>query len=62
VIGINKSAAATSDPAGSLLRVGKVYPSFCFLDATQHILIGSPQAIAEKFRRPAIGPSTTWSG
>jgi hypothetical protein len=24
------------------------FDPFCFLDATQHILIGSPQAIAEK--------------
>jgi hypothetical protein len=38
--------------------LARFYPSFCFPNSAQHILIGSPQAIAENFRGPAIGPST----
>jgi hypothetical protein len=47
--GVKKSAAATSDPAKNLLRVGKVFILLVVSSTPQHILTGAPQTIAEKF-------------
>jgi hypothetical protein len=46
---VKKSAAATSDPAKNLLRVGKVFILLVVSSTPQHILTGALQTIAEKF-------------